>query len=468
MSLTPHTAATAPQHTDYLILGNSAAGVSAAEAIRESRPDATIVIASPEPHPVYGRPLISYLIEGKTSLERIGYKDEEFYERMDLIPLLGEGFDAIALDPAEHTVAFSNGQHIAYGRCLIATGSIPFAPPIEGLSDKANICTFMTLDDALKAENLAKEAAERAREEGRASHAIVIGAGLIGLKAAEALSHCVDRITVLELAGRILPAVLDEEGASILQKTLHDHGIECYPGISARCVIGRDGLATGVELTDDEHLDCDFIVAAVGVRPNTGFVVEAGAAQNRGLVCGPDLQTTLEDVYAAGDVVQVTDTLSGMQRPLALWPHAVKLGRIAGLHMAGNPNADPFEGGFAVNAVDFFDATLITAGIINPPSDDAYRVEIQRNDPEGSYAKFVFDDDELVGYILLNRPENAGIYTSLIEQATPIGSLDEAIFSKVPENLDFPTSTRWDRLHRHYPNERDAYGKLKAEGGTAR
>lgn len=454
----------APKRCDYLILGNSAAGVTAAEAIRANDAQGSIVIASPEAHKAYGRPLISYLLEGKTELDRIGYKDERFYERIGAVPLLGEGYDCIRLDADAHEAAFSNGTVVGYGKCLVATGSIPFTPPIEGLAGKENVCTFMTLDDALQAKQLAACARERAEAENGKTHAVVIGAGLIGLKAAESLSHLVDHVTVLELAPRILPAVLDTEGAALLQKMLATHNIDCMPGISAKKVLGDSDKATGAILTDGSSITCDFIVAAVGVRPNTAFAVESGAEQGRGLVCDETLQTTLTDVYAAGDVVQVTDAFSGAQRPLALWPNAVRQGRIAGEHMSGSPDAKPFTTGFAVNAVDFFDASLLTSGTINPPEDDAaYEVDVQKDEEAGTYAKFVRKDGKLEGYILLNRPERAGLYTALIEQGTPLADIDPVIFEAEPENLDFPADQRWARLHKGYPGTLDERGWSRAE-----
>lgn len=463
MSCAANSTTTVPARADYLILGNSAAGVTAAEAIRFCDKEGSIVIASPEPYAVYGRPLISYMIEGKTTRDRMGYKDPDFYERLNVTTLLGEGFEATAINADAHSVTFSGGAVVSYGSCLVATGSVPFTPPIEGLNDKANICTFMTLDDANRAEELAKEAAKRAAEEGRESHAVVIGAGLIGLKAAEAVKHIVDRVTVLELAERILPAVLDGDAASMLQKMLAERGIECFPGVSANKILG-DEYATGAELTNGETITCDFIIAAVGVRPNTAFVVESGAEQGRGLICGKDLQTTLPDVYAAGDVVQVTDVLSGAERPLALWPNAVHQGRIAGMHMAHFPNAIPYMGSFAVNAVDFFDASLLTSGIINPPADDdSYTVEIQQDEDTYSYAKFVKRDGCLVGYILFNRPDNAGIYTAMIENQIPLSEIGEEAFAGVPENLAFPDKMRWYRLHPLYPAAYDQLGRLQSK-----
>ena len=430
---------------DYLILGNSAAGVSAAEAIRACRPQETIAIASPEPHPVYGRPLISYLLEGKTSLDRIG-----------ITTLLGEGYEAVSIDAEGHRVAFSNGESVGYGRCLIATGSIPFTPPIDGLDQAANATPFLTLDDALKAQQLAEDARRAASAAGRKSRALVIGAGLIGLKAAEALSHLVDQVLVLELAPRILPAVLDAEAARLLQDHLAAHGIECRPGISAQRIVVEDGAATAAVLTDGSVEPCDLIVKAVGVRPNTSFAVASGAAQGRGLVCGPDLQTSLPDVYAAGDVVQVRDSLDGSERPQALWPNAVRQGKIAGAHMAGDAEAEPFTTSFAVNAVDFFDVSLLTSGVINPPdgADFEVRTEIEGN----RYAKFVTRAGKLVGYILLNRPENAGIYTALIEQGTPLDEVDARMFDAAPCNLGFSADERWARLHKGYPEDRDKRG----------
>ena len=425
---------------DYLILGNSAAGVSAAEAIRACRPQDTIAIASPEPHPAYGRPLISYLLEGKTSLDRIGYKDPAFYDRMRIATLLGEGYEAVSIDAEGHRVAFSNGESVGYGRCLIATGSIPFTPPIDGLDQAANATPFLTLDDALEAQQLAEDARRAASAAGRKSRALVIGAGLIGLKAAEALSHLVDQVLVLELAPRILPAVLDAEAARLLQDHLATHGIECRPGISAQRIVVEDGAATAAVLT--------------------------GAAQGRGLVCGPDLQTSLPDVYAAGDVVQVRDSLDGSERPQALWPNAVRQGMLAGRHMADDPEAEPFEGSFAVNAVDFFDDSLLTAGVINPPEDDeGISCDVQVDEQKGSYAKFVVRDGALVGYILLNRPENAGIYTSLIENRTLLNGLDPAMFEAAPLNRGFDDDMRWDRLHACYPGRLDKRGFEKPVDG---
>lgn len=446
----------ATYQADYLIVGNSAAGVSAAEAIRSRDASSSILMLSREPYPAYGRPLISYLIEGKTTEEKIWLKDAGFYERNDLETLFGPDFEAVKLDPEAHEVLLANGEDVSYGSCLLACGSNPFTPPIQGLEGRSNVFTFMTLDDAKGAWEAAEEATARAHAQGRESRVVVVGGGLIGLKAAEAMSHHVDEVLVLELAPRILPAVLDAQGAGILQDILAGHGITCKPGVSASEFKGEGDAVSSAVLTNGEEVECDMVIAAVGVRPNSALAVDAGAEQGRGLICDERLRTSLPDVYAAGDLVQVTDVLDGAQRPLALWPNAMRQGKIAGLQMAGVPDAELFEGSFAVNAVDFFDASLLTSGVINPPEDGGYDV---RTEVEGlTYAKFVTKDGRLCGYILLNRPDNAGIYTSLIEGRMPLDELDGAMFDSAPANLDFSSEDRWSRLHKGYPSDRNKLG----------
>ena len=446
---------------DYLVIGNCAAGISAAEAIRKNAPeDATIMLISDEPYPAYGRPLISYLIEGKTTEDAIWLKGEGFYDDMRIDAHLGPDFKAVSLDADAHEVRLAGGDTISYGKCLLATGSVPFVPPIEGLADGSNVFSFMTLDDAKGVWQAVKEIQSNAEEDGLPSRIVVVGAGLIGLKAAEAVSRFVDEVLVLELAPRILPAVLDGEGASVLQEMLADHGIRCLPGISAESFTLRDGKIYEARLTNGDSVECDLVIAAVGVRPNSELAVSAGAEQGRGLICDERLMTTLQDVYAAGDVVQVTDMLDGSQRPLALWPNAVQQGSAVGAFMAGAEGADPYEGGFAVNAVDFFDASLLTCGVINPPEDEGFEVKVIADGNQ--YAKFVTKGSRLFGYILLNRPDNAGIYTSLIENATDLSTVSQDIFDNAPANAHLEPEHRWSRLHRGYPSNLNRLGWKEA------
>ena len=443
--------------TRYLIIGNSAAGVAAAESIRKADPQAPVLMLSREPYAAYGRPLISYMVEGKTTKDKVYLKPESFYRDNNLETLFGPEYEAVSLQPEQHTATLANGDTVAYEKCLMATGSNPFTPPFEGIcGTEENVHNFITLDDALAAWKSVTEATAAAHAQGRKSRVVVIGGGLIGLKAAEALSHHADEICVFERSPRILPVVLDNTGAGILQGLLEPYGITCRPGFTADRFEVEDGRVVRAHITDDTMLDVDVLMLCVGVRPNSKLAVDAGAQQGRGLICGPDLQTSLPDVYAAGDLVQVTDSLDGAQRPLALWPNALQQGALAGAHMAGAAEAEDFLGSFAVNAVDFFEHSLLTAGVINPAPEGGFQEHIFT---EGSrYVKFVTKDDRLYGYILLNRPQRAGVYTSIIRSGIPLSSFAGDVFQNPPQNIDFPQDMRMERIHKGYPRSLDYRG----------
>lgn len=442
----------AERNCDCLIVGNSAAGVNAATAYLSAKPSDRVIVVGLEDRPAYGRPLISYMLEGKTSEELMGYGENGSEEL-----LLGAEYEVVSLDAEKHEASLTNGDTVRYRVCLVCTGSVPFVPWIDGMDEVKDRCSFLTVEDALRAREAASAANERAHAEGRSGRIAVIGGGLIGLKAAESLVSYVDEVHVFELAPRMLPAVLDQKGSSLLQSSLESHGVYCHPGLSVSRVLTEDGFVRKLSLTDGAEFTCDAIVLAVGVRPNTALLEKAGAEIGKGVVVDGSLRTSLPDVFAAGDVTQVADSLSGAKRPLALWPIAVRQGRLAGLRMAGVEEGADFESAFAVNAVDFFDCSLLTAGLINPAAEDDCE-ETVRVDGR-SYEKRVVRNGRLVGYILLNCPDGAGVLSSLVESGAVLADLDEACLENRWFNLAFDEDRRWARLHKGYPEFMDRLGR---------
>ena len=182
----------------YVIIGNSIAAVGAIESIRRVDTEGAITVVSQEPHAVYGRPLISYWLWGKTDRERMNYRPADFYEKNGVTLLLGK--TAAAIDPKAQTVSLESGEVLPYDELLVATGSRPFVPPMQGLDTVDKVFSFMTLDDAAAlGEAITSE-----------SRVLIVGAGLIGLKCAEGIHERVKEITVVDMADRILPSVLDE------------------------------------------------------------------------------------------------------------------------------------------------------------------------------------------------------------------------------------------------------------------
>ncbi len=443
---------------DYVILGNSAAGISAAEAIRDAGDAGSILMLSPEPYAAYGTPLISYVLEGKIAEENMWLRPASFYADNNIDTLFGPEFGAMAIDAEAHEVELVNEEKIGYGKLLVATGSTPSQVDIPGLAGAKNAVNFITLDQAKQAGSMVDAATAAAHAEGRKSRVMVLGGGLIGMKAAEALSFHADEVVVYKRSFPILDGVLDLEAGALLTKLVAPR-IVCRPGATAERFDVVDGSITHAYMTDGTELDVDFVIVAIGVRPNSFIAVAAGAEEGRGLVVDRQMKTSLPDVYAAGDVTQTTNSLDGTEKSLALWPNAVRQGRIAGAQMAGSAAEGVFPGNFAVNATNFFgEVSLLTAGIVRPKADLGFE---ERVIAEGnSYRKFVIKDDRLYGFILMNCPEAAGIYSFIIDKKIPLSSLDEALFDGEPGNLSFANpDLQWFRMHVGYPHELDRKGR---------
>ena len=403
----------------YVIIGNSTAATFAIEGIRAVDKAGSITVISDETRPAYGRPLISYYLYGRIKLENTAYRSASFYT--DNGVTLKYGVRAEKIDPKKKTVALSDGSTIGYDKLLVATGSSSLVPPADGL-DAVKYHTFMTMDAALALE---KELSPEKR-------VLVVGAGLIGLKCVEGILDRVGSVTVVDLAARILPSILDEEGSAIVQERLEARGVNFVLGDCA--VRYAPGLAT---LRSGKEVPFDILVIAAGVRPNVSLVKGAGGEVNRGIVVNDRQETTIPDVYAAGDNCESYDICSGTRRILALLPNAAFQGETAGRNMAGGDAA--FGKAAPFNALGLFDTHIATAGV--------YEGEAYTDLSEG-YKKLFVKDNKLVGFILIDCIGRAGIYTSLIREQTPLTTVDFELLKKNPALMAFARGTREEYLTR--------------------
>jgi NAD(P)H-nitrite reductase large subunit len=402
----------------YVIIGNSAAAIGAVEGIRKADQDTEIVIISHEKHHTYSRPLISYLLLGETDRQRMKYREDDFYEKNKVRVLLGRTVTEI--NPDRHTVTLDGGETVPYAKLLAATGSLPFEAPTPGLETVDPQFTFMSLDDAL-----ALEAAVTPQ-----SRVLIIGGGLIGLKCAEGISQLAGSITVVDLAPRILSSILDDEGAEIIMEKLADNGISFRLNDRVeRFEKNRAFLTSGTEIA------FDVLVTAVGVRPNTALVQNAGGEVGRGIRVDEFMKTSLPDVYAAGDCTESLDVSAGQRRVLAILPNAYTQGECAGLNMAGV--AKTYEKAIPVNAIGFFGTHIVTAGTYDG---DVY------TDTKNGYKKLFYKDGALKGYIIIGNIDKAGIYTSLIREQTPLSEIDFDYIKRNPGLAAFSTDARYKKL----------------------
>ena len=404
----------------YVVIGNGVAAVGCIEGIRKEDAAGKIIVISEEPHPVYCRPLISYYLEGKTNLERMAYRDKNFYERMECEVLYGK--KAVQIDPSTKQIALNDDTVIPYDKLCIATGSSPFVPPFTGLESVEQKHSFMTIDDMLEMEASINEN----------SDVLIVGAGLIGLKCAEGLKDRVSSITICDLADRVLSSILDADCAAIMQKHLEQNGINFMLNDSA---ISFDKNTAFMK--SGKTVRFDVLVLAVGVRANTSLIKGIGGEVNRGILISNKMETSIPDIYAAGDCTEGEDISFHDKRVLAILPNAYMQGNCAGINMAGGSSV--FDKGIPMNSIGFFGLHAMTAGSYYTAEQGC---ELYEEKSEGTLKRLFTRGDYLTGFILIGATERAGIYTSLIRERIPLSSIDFEMLKKTATSTAFSVEKR--------------------------
>lgn len=403
----------------YVIIGNGTAAVGCIEGISAFDDKGGITVISSEPYHTYSRPLISYLLCGKTTLEKMKYRNDDFYKEHN-VNFIG-GKTAVKIDKDKKIVLLDDGSTEAYEKLLIAAGASPFVPQTAGYETVKNKFTFLSLDDA--------KALDKAI--GRDSRMLIIGAGPVGLKCAEGIKDKVASITVVDMAQRILPAMLDETGSDIVKRHMEKHGIKFMLG---DCV--ESYSCNSAKLKSGETIEFDAVVTAVGVKANVDLLTECGGKAGRGIIINEKGETTLRDIYAAGDCTQCRDITTGEDKCLALLPNAYMQGHSAGVNMAGG--TETFDKAIPMNAVGLFGLHLITAG--------NYDGEAYIDQSGDDYKKLIVKDNLLKGFILMGNVNRAGIYTSLIREKTPLDTIDFELIREKPQLMAFTRKDREKKL----------------------
>lgn len=406
----------------FVIIGNGVAAAGCIEGIRSVDKETPISVISAEKHKVYSRPLISYYLEGRTSLEKMNYRSEDFYEKNGVQLLFTS---AEKIDTAKAKVALSGGKALAYDKLCIAAGSMPFVPDFDGLDKVKNKFTFMTIDDTLALEKALK----------KDSRVLIVGAGLIGLKCAEGIFERVGSVTVCDLADRVLSSILDNECAQVMQKHLEKKGIRFMLSDTAESFDENKAV-----MKSGKTVEFDILVMAVGVRANTQLAADAGAQVNRGIIIGTDMKTSLENIYAAGDCTEGMDSSIGENRVLAILPNAYMQGFCAGVNMAGGESS--ITDAIPMNSIGFFGLHCASAGSYF----DKGEGEIYEQKSCGGIKRLYIKDGRLTGYIIIGDVTGAGIYTSLVREKTDLGSVDIDELKKNATLAIFLPQTRRKKL----------------------
>jgi NAD(P)H-nitrite reductase large subunit len=416
------------EKTDYLIIGNSAGGVGAAEAIRQVDREGALTIVSDEPYPAYSRPIISKYLTRERTFEEILFRPFDFYDQNNIVFLPGKKVSHLELD---HQIAWlEDGEQIAWEKLLLAVGGKPIFPRMKG-SGKRGVFTFTNLDDAKAIDKFLDNAKK----------AVVIGGGLIGISVTEALVKRGVAVTVVEMKERILNTILDEQASLMAEEVLKQAGVEIIAGQTVVKVNGR-GTVEEVILDNGAAIPCDLVVVAIGVSPRPELALDAKLEINRGIVVDRHMATNHPGVYACGDVAEAYDFVYGENRLTPIWPNAYIGGRIAGLNMAGI--TDEYPGSTAINSLNYFGIDIASAGMSAAPNDDVYETISKQ---EGNiYQKVILKNDLIMGMIFVGNIEKSGIIFGLMRDRVNVESFKQSLLADDFGLAFFPRPLWQERL----------------------
>jgi phenylglyoxylate dehydrogenase epsilon subunit len=398
----------------YLIIGSSHAGLSALDAIRLQDTEGSVTLITRDESLPYSPTILPYVVSGDADPEKIFLRDQKAMDHLNVTFLKGETVTTV--DTKAHSVRLSSGENLSYEKLLLATGATPVLPPVTGLEDEPHH-VLRTLDDAMKL----RTALENKHT------ALVVGAGLIGMHAAENLAKIGVDVTIVEALPHVLPDYFDEDGASLIQQAFSDKGIKMHLGCAVKQVAGSNG-AQLVTLNSGETISSDLVLVATGVRPSFDYLSEADIEVDQGILVDDRMRTSADGVWAAGDVVQAPGFFDSEKRLNGTLPDASEQGRIAGMDMVGDSALKPYKGGIGMNTYKFFGHRAFSIGLIkeaNTGSDGREEDRVSAPDLEEDrvfspasqrYQKLVFQDDRLVGALSINMDLDPGVMFEVIRR----------------------------------------------------
>ncbi|MFH1485992.1 MAG: FAD-dependent oxidoreductase [Chloroflexota bacterium] len=419
--------------TKYLIIGNSAGGIGAAEAIREVDKIGCLTIVSDETYPAYSRPLISKYLTKERTVDGMLFRSSEFYSLNNITSVLGNKVKTLGLE--SHTAELDGGEKILWHKLLLATGGVPIVPEI-GATDRNGVFHFVSLDDA--------KAIDEFIDSG--NKAVVIGGGLIGISVAEALKKRGVEVTIVEMKERILNTILDEVASSFAERALEKAGVEVITGHTVVQTMGEPVIEAAL-LEDGQRIPCDLVVVAIGVLSRIELVQNTEIEVNRGILVDRHMSTNYPGVYCCGDAAEAFDFIYEANRVTPIWPNAYIGGRVAGFNMAGVRIEYP--GGTAVNSLNYFGLDIASAGLVSPPAEGGYEVISGQSDD--SYRKVVLKDGLLVGMVCVGDVSKSGIVFGLMRDRVRVEGFKRALLAEDFGLISLPREV-WHRLLETQPS----------------
>ncbi len=374
----------------YIIIGGGVAGITAALDLAR-RKAGDIHVYTEEEYPYYYRPQLTEFLVGTLALNKLLRRSLSWYTGRGIHVHLGER--VVGIQPKAKTITLEKGNIVPYDKLLVATGSIPFIPPIKGV-DKIGVRTWRTLEDTLELEKAALTCQD----------VVVIGGGLLGLEAARGLKTFCGQIKILEFFPRLLPRQLDAEGAALLQHFVESLGIDVIVGAKTEEILGNQRV-TGVRLQDGQEIPCQTVLMASGVRCNPQLAEDAGIAVDRGIIVNEYMETSISDIYAAGD----TAVYKGYSWAIA--PIAQAQARIAVANMLGEIVA--YNVVVPSTTLKVVGIDVSSVGIVNPEAGTCTELRSLKKE-QGTYKKIILQNGVIIGSIIINNKSLAKELESMV------------------------------------------------------
>jgi nitrite reductase (NADH) large subunit len=385
---------------DVVIIGGGVAAVNALKAIRELNTDMNLtVIQNESVYPYYRTRLTKSLFEDLDA-NKILLQKKEWYEQNNVNLYLGR--EVTSIDTENCSVHLNDGSCLNYDKLLLANGSINFKPPIEGI-DKENVFTIRTFQDiqTLKAKINDTETI------------LTIGGGIQNLEAAWAFCSHGKKVMIAEFMDKLMPRQLDPRASEILKKAVEASNVKVFLGTQVTTITGEDKV-NGVVTQSGDTFNCDMIVYSVGIRPNKKIYESTSIDMNLGVVVNHHMQTSLENIYAAGDIAELNGKVGG------LWTIAIEQGKTAGYNIAGKTTS--YNSSLPVTTLNAFHLDVFSVGTVDENSYSQTLIDDPLNDQ--SYRRIFIRDSSIVGAIMIGETKYNNLIKKYVENQIDISHIN--------------------------------------------
>ncbi len=397
-----------PKH--LIVVGNGMAGMACVDQILQQKPNFRITVFSEEPYYNYNRILLSSVLAGEKSIEDIYINTEEWYKKNNITVHLGTKI--IDIDALNKTVETDKGNAFSYDLLLLATGSNPFIPPIEGVRKKG-VYVFRNMADTHGILEHCKSAKK----------AVVIGGGLLGLEAARGLLNQGQQVTVVHIMDRLMDVQLDTVGGQFLKREIEKLGIEVLLNKNTNRIMGEDSVE-GVLFKDGSIVPADIVVIACGIRPNVELAKKADLKINRGIVVNDFLETSDPSIFAIGECVEHREKVYGLVAPL------YEQGKVLAATITGNKGSI-YEGSTLATKLKVMGIELFSAGDFKDGEPEKEVISYQDH-AFGVYKKVVVHQERVIGTILIGDSSDANRFLEMIRKQDRVGDKRHRLLFDVP------------------------------------